>query len=112
MFATLLAGQRSEFISPTVLGEGVREGDGWRFSWQHNGRSGTALIELGGNGAILSLEQAGRDLEDADRLTLQRANLIADERIDLAPRTNAGDWQHWFDTVLVGHFFAADMPAC
>ena len=35
-----------------------------------------------------------------------------DEAIALAPLTSKADWDHWFEIMLVGHFSAADIPAC
>lgn len=112
IFSTLPAGRRNDFVSPVVLGEGVSEDDGWRFTWARDGRSGTAVIGLDGAEAILTLEQDGRDLEDADGAVLKPGAIFDDERINLAPRTSHRDWRHWFDTVLVGHFVSGDVPAC
>ncbi|MEE9158668.1 MAG: hypothetical protein V3U60_09825, partial [Gammaproteobacteria bacterium] len=62
--------------------------------------------------AILTLDQDGRDLEDADRAVLKGGGVFYDERIELAPLTSGADWRHWFDTVLVGHFIAGYVSAC
>ena len=116
IFSTLVAGRQNLFVRPIVIGEGVREGDAWRFAWQQDGRSGTALIALKGGDAILTLDldldQGGRDLEDADQLVLQAGAIFSDERIDLAPLTTGADWQHWFDNIIVGHFTSGYVPAC
>ena len=77
-----------------------------------DGSSGTALIALSGGDAILTLDQEGRDLEDADKAVLKAGGVFSDERIELAPLTSGGDWRHWFDTVLVGHFVSGQVPAC
>ena len=112
IFSTLVAGRQNGFVPAIVMGEGIRENDGWRFAWQQDGRSGTAVIALNGDDAILTLDQDGRDLEDADRAVLKGGGVFYDERIELAPLTSGADWRHWFDTVLVGHFIAGYVPAC
>jgi hypothetical protein len=116
IFSTLVAGRHASHVRPLVIGEGIREGDGWRFAWQQDGRSGTALIALKGGDAILTLdldlEQNGRDLEDADRLVLKAGGIFSDERIELAPLTSGGDWRHWFENVFTGHFTSGQVPAC
>jgi hypothetical protein len=112
IFSTLVAGRQNGFVPPVLMGEGVRENDGWRFAWQQDARSGTAFIVLSGGDAILTLDQDGRDLEDADQLVLKGGGVFYDERIELAPLTSGADWRHWFDTVLVGHFISGYVPAC
>ena len=116
IFSTLVAGRQNGFVRAIVMGEGIKEGDGWRFAWQQDGRSGMALVTLRGGDAILTLDldldQGGRDLEDADRLVLKAGGIFSDERIDLAPLTSGGDWQHWFDNVFTGHFSSGYVPAC
>jgi hypothetical protein len=112
IFAAVVAGRHARYIRPVVMGEGVRDGDGWRFSWLQDGRSGTAIIAHKGDNAILTLDQEGRDLEDADQLVLKSGIVVYDERVALAPRTTSADWHHWFDNVLVGHFSSGYIPAC
>ncbi|MGI9356116.1 MAG: hypothetical protein ACR2PF_13260, partial [Rhizobiaceae bacterium] len=116
IFSTFVAGQQSLFVRPFVIGEGVKEGDGWHFAWQQDERSGTALIALKDGDAILTLDldvnQSGRDLEDANQLVLKAGGIFSDERIELAPLTTGADWQHWFDNVLVGQFISGDVPGC
>ena len=112
VFSTLVAGRRNGYVRPVAIGEGVREGDAWRFAWQQDGRSGTALIALKGGDAILTLDLDGRDVEDTDRAVLKSGAVFHDERIELAPLTAVADWRHWFDTMLVGHFVSGDVPAC
>lgn len=116
IFSTLVAGQESRFVRPVVLGQGNREGDGWRFDWQQDGTSGTAMVVLKNGEAMLTLDQdldqSGRTLEDADRLVLNAAGVFSDERIELAPLTSGIDWQHWFDNVTVGHFATGHVPPC
>ena len=86
-FETLLAGEHAGYVPPIVLGEGARRGDGWRFEWQHRGQDWIAAVVLEIPGA-------------------------PDEVIELAPLTGKADWDHWFDTLLTGHFMAGDVPAC
>jgi len=116
IFSTLVAGQKSLFVRPFVIGDGIKEGGGWRFDWQQDDRSGTALIALKGDDVILTLDldlnNNGRDLEDANELVLQAGSIFSDERIELAPLTTVADWLHWFDNVLVGQFTSGDVPAC
>jgi hypothetical protein len=116
IFSTLVAGRQAGYVRPLVIGVGARQGDGWRFAWQQDGRSGTALVALRDGDAILTLDQDldqnGRDLEDADRLVLNAGGIFSDERIELAPLTNGADWRHWFDNVFTGHFSSGFVPAC
>lgn len=112
IYSTLIAGQQSGFVSPVVMGEGKKENDGWRFAWQWEGKSGKAFIALNGENAILTLDQDGRDLEDADQAVLKGGGVFHDERIELAPLTSGADWGRWFDIVLVGHFISGYVPAC
>ncbi len=116
IFSTLVAGRHASHVRPIVMGEGVKDGDAWRFDWQWDGRSGTALVALKDGNAVLTLDldlsQNGRDLEDADRLVLKAGGIFSDERIDLAPWTAGVDWRHWFDNVFTGHFTSGQVPAC
>ena len=116
IFSTLVAGRQNLFVRPIVIGEGTKEGDGWRFNWQQDGKSGTALILLNGGNATLTLDvdldQGGRELEDVDQLVLKAGGIFSDERIELAPLTTGADWQHWFNNVLVGQFTSGNVPAC
>ncbi len=112
IFATLVAGRQNLFVPVLFLGEGARQIDGWDFSWQRNGRSGTATIGIDRRGAVLTLKQEGRDLEDAAKLVLERGGIFDDERIELAPLTTSADWNHWFKNVLTGHFVSGDVPDC
>jgi hypothetical protein len=116
IFSTLVAGRQNGFVRPILMGEGVKEGDGWRFNWHWDDRSGTAFVALKGGEAVLTLDidldQGGRDLEDADRLVLNGGGVFSDERIELAPLTTGADWRHWFDNVFTGHFTSGYVPAC
>ena len=112
IFKTVVAGRHARFIRPVVMGEGVSDGDGWRFAWHQDGRSGTAFITHKADNAIVTVDQEGRDLEDADQLVLKSGIVVYDERIALAPRTTSADWHHWFDNVFVGHFSSGYIPVC
>jgi hypothetical protein len=115
IFATVLAGAHAGYVSPVVLGEGVRQGDTWHFEWQHSGQSWSASIalEIPGApedpGALLTLTRGG---EPPARVILAREAVFHDEAIELAPLAGKADWDHWFDIVLVGHFSSGDIPAC
>ncbi len=115
IFATLLAGAHAGYVSPVVLGEGVRQGDAWHFEWRHSGQSWSASItlEIPGApedpGAMLTLTRGSKPLA---QVMLARKAVFHDEAIELAPLTGKADWDHWFDIVLVGHFSSGDVPAC
>ncbi len=109
VFATLLAGAHAGYLSPIILGEGVRKGDQWSFEWRRNRQSWKASITLEGPVAMLSIEIDGKR---AGRAALKREAIFSDEVIELAPLTSKADWDHWFSIVLVGHFSSGDIPAC
>ncbi len=115
IFATLLAGAHAGYVSPVVLGEGVRQGDAWHFEWRRNGQAWSASITLEIPGApedpraMLTLARDGKPLA---QVMLARKAVFHDEAIELAPLTGKADWDHWFDIVLVGHFSSGDVPAC
>lgn len=109
IFATLLSGRRTDFVLPVVLGEGVRQGDGWSFDWRRDGQVWNAAVSLAGPDATLTL---ARDDEIIGRGALAPGAVFRDETIELAPLTGKVDWDHWFDVVLVGHFSSGDVPAC
>ena len=67
VFATLFAGQRALFVPALVLGESSRQTDGWYYAWRQEGRAGTATVEPNADGVLLTLDQEGRDLEDASK---------------------------------------------
>ena len=115
VFDTLLAGAHAGYVSPVVLGEGVRQGDAWHFEWQHDGQpwSASVTLEIPGApedpGAMLTLTRDGQPLAQD---VLARNAVIRDEAIELAPLTGKADWDHWFDIVLVGSTSSGDIPAC
>ena len=109
IFQTLVAGRPALFVSPTVMGEGRRNGDGWDFEWRSEGESGSAMIALGPSTVSLMLALPRRDPE---RGTLKPQTVFQDETVDLAPLSTAEDWKYWFDTVWVGHFMSGKVPAC
>lgn len=112
VFSTLVAGRQALFVPALVLGEGARQADGWHFAWRQEERAGRAVIEASVNDILLTLNQEGRDRENASKLTLKPGGLFSDDRIELAPLTGPAEWQHWFDTVLTGHFVSGSVPAC
>lgn len=109
LVSTLVAGKRADFVSPMVLGAAEREGDTWSFAWQHHDRRWRATLALEGSDAKLTLE---RDGETLGSINLVRDAVFRDEVVELAPLTGEADWDHWFDTVLVGHFTSGEVPAC
>jgi hypothetical protein len=109
VFQTLLAGQRAQFVTPAVLGEGRNAGDASVFNWQREGRKYSAAIALTGGAVSLTLAEDGRK---AEAVTLPRRAIFRDDAIEFAPLTTVADWRHWFETVLVGSFFSAEIPGC
>ena len=107
--STLVAGKRADFVSPMVMGVADRQGDTWSFDWQHNDQTWSATVTLEGPDAKLTLARDGEPLAST---VLARDAVFHDEVIALAPRTSEADWNHWFETVLVGHFSSGDVPAC
>lgn len=109
IFSTLLVGERADYVSPVLMGAGVKDGDGWSFQWEQYWRSWKASIALKGTDAILTLE---RDGHRPERIVLKGKSVFQDEVIDLAPLTTRADWEHWFNIVLVHHYSSADIPPC
>jgi hypothetical protein len=104
VFTTLLAGRRADFVSPIVLGQGVKEGEAWRFEWTRNRQTWRATVSPEGDRARLVLA--------AEQVLLDGAAVFRDETIDLAPLTTQADWEHWFAVVFTGQFLSAEVPAC
>ena len=107
--ASVVAGRRADFLTPHVLGAGTRDGDRWSFGWQHNGQQWQASVVLDGSGADFTLQIGNREPE---AVKLRRGAIIGDEVVELAPLTTKADWDHWFDTVLTGHFSSGPVPDC
>jgi hypothetical protein len=109
IFQTLVPERRAQFVSPVVLGEGRKEGGRWAFAWDQHGKPSTAALTPAGESVSLTLALRGQPPET---LELPRKAIFRDDAIDFAPLTTVADWQDWFATVLVGHFFSADIPGC
>ncbi len=107
--ASVAAGRRAAFLTPHVLGEGIRHGDAWSFDWQHNGQKWQASVALDGDDAEFTLRIGAREPET---VRLLRGAIIGDEVVELAPLTTKADWDHWFATVLTGHFSSGPVPDC
>ena len=111
VFGTLLSGRRADYVSPIVMGDSEQSGDGWSFAWSRDGRSGEASIALAGADAHFTLTLT-LDRRPEEHAVLSRNAVFHDEAIELAPLTAEADWDHWFDTVMVGHFASGDIPEC
>lgn len=109
VFQTLVAGRPARFVTPTAMGEGRPHGDGWDFEWTVDGEKASATVTPALTSITLSLKLPGRA---AETVSLPPGTVFSDETIDLAPRTAAEDWNHWFDTVWVGYFMTGRAPAC
>lgn len=110
IFATLIPGRHAGYVSPVVLGEGRPVGARWHFGWRSRGQDWTATVALDrAADPTLILNRSG---QAAERLTLRQPAIFHDEVIDLASLTGKAAWDHWFATVLVGHFSSAEIPAC
>ena len=109
VFATLVAGAPTGFVTPMLLGEAVKDGTTWTFQGHRNGQSWRAAVDLEGPAPRLTLERDGALVTQAP---LERAALFRDEVIELAPLTSKADWDRWFDIVLVGHGLSGDIPPC
>ena len=107
--ASVAAGRRADFLTPHVLGEGTRDGDAWSFEWHHNGQPWRARVVLAGAGAAFTLQIGEREPET---VSLASGTIIEDEVVELAPLTMKSDWDHWFATVLAGHFSSGPVPDC
>ena len=84
------------------------DGERWSFEWDTDDWR-SAEITLTDEGADLVMEPDRRSKVET---TLTRRAIIEDDSIDLAPRTNGKDWQHWFDVAYVAYFVSGDIPAC
>jgi hypothetical protein len=109
LFSTQLAGRRADFVSPVFMGEANRANDAWTFEWRSQDRDWRARVSRVERGISLALTRTGQGDVDA---TLLPGRIFRDEVIELAATTTGDDWRAWFETVLVGHFSRADIPAC
>ncbi|MCZ6847406.1 MAG: hypothetical protein O7F75_01010 [Alphaproteobacteria bacterium] len=109
IFSVLPTGQHAKFVSPEVMGPGIKDGEGWKFQWRHNGKSWNASVAIEGSRVILTRMRSGRAPE---RTVLEAKAIFTDEAIGLAPLTTKEDWVRWFAVVFTGHFTSGDVPAC
>jgi len=110
IFRILLPGRRAEFVTPEVLGRGEREGEAWRFSWRNDdGPPREARVRLlpGAEGVELTLPGRGGSWPPQ---RLAPGAIFRDEVMELASLRSGQAWQRWFETVLVGHSSAAEIP--
>lgn len=108
IFRVLLPGRRADYISPAVLGSGVREDGRWRFRFSEAGREREAVLRLVEGG--VEVERPGEE-ERWPRHTAAPRAIFRDEIIELAPLTSVADWRHWFEVQLTAHFSSAEIPA-
>ena len=103
-------GQAVRFAKPIVLGAGAAEGDSWIFTWEDaKGASRARLILEDGQADLLL--KAGTSPER--RLRLKRGEgVLSGDMIDLAPRSDAEAWRHWFDVVPLRNSLTGEMPDC
>lgn len=107
IFRYLLPGRPADFVTPAVLGRGLRDDGGWRFRWEQGGRPWEAIVRL--QDGEVAIELPGRaDLWPPH--TLSRPGLFRDEVVELAPLTDRAAWDRWFETLLVAHFSSAEIP--
>jgi hypothetical protein len=109
IFTPKPAGLRADYVSPVLLGAAEQSDDAWTYRWQQHGREWEARVSLSHGDVSLALKQMGRD--DIDTV-LSPGRVFRDEVIELAARDSGAGWAVWFETVLVGHFTAGDIPAC
>lgn len=109
ILAPLVAGRWAGYVSPILLGEGLRQDRHWLFEWERSGQSWSAWVRLEEPRARLTLQRGGQAPEQA---LLEPTPLFRDEAIELAPLTSKADWDHWFATVLTGHLSSGQVPAC
>jgi len=103
-------GQPLRFARPMVLGAGIAEGDAWVFAWEGVRGASQARLTLEDGQLDLVLKE-GRWPER--RLRLQRGDgPLGGDMIDLAPRSDAEAWAHWFDRVTRSNRLAGEVPEC
>jgi hypothetical protein len=109
VFQTLLHGREAKFVTPVVLGEGKKDGTGWRFEWKREAGAYRAVIEIKDEKAALTLTRPGRA---PLRAALANEPVFSDPAIELAPLSSPDDWAHWFKVVLRVHFTSGHVPPC
>jgi hypothetical protein len=93
-----------------VLGGGVAEGEDWVFTWISAKGDSRARLTLAEGEAVLVLKEG---TWPERRLRLKKGDgALAGDMIDLAPRTDAEAWRHWFDVVPLGNSLTGQMPDC
>ncbi len=98
------------FARPMVLGTGASEGNAWIFDWEGARGASRARLTLEAEHLDLVLKEGNRPER---RLRLRRGEgPLGGDMIDLAPRSDAEAWQHWFDRVPRGNRLSAEMPEC
>ncbi len=103
-------GQPVRFAKPMVLGAGAAEAGAWIFAWEGPRGASQARLTLAEGEAELVLSE-GSSLER--RLRLRKGGgALAGDMIDLAPRSDAEAWRHWFDVVPLGNSLTGAMPDC
>ena len=109
IMSPLVAGRTNRFVEPLYLGEGKRQGEAWRFTWERHARIWEALLTPADGSVSLNLK---RNDQEAVQIILDKKAIVEDEMIALAPLSSAADWQHWFEVIRVGHFSTAEVPDC
>ncbi len=93
-----------------VLGAGAPEGEAWVFTWEGVRGASRARLTMDDEQADLVLKEGSRPER---RLRLRRGDgPLGGDMIDLAPRSDAAAWVHWFDRVPRGNRLAGAMPDC
>ncbi len=93
-----------------VLGAGAAEGDAWDFAWDGGRGASRARLAIEGGQLDLVLKEGSWPER---RLRLQRGEApLRGDMIDLAPRSDAEAWAHWFDRVPRGNRLSGEIPDC
>ena len=108
-FVTRVAGRRAGFVHPIFMRAGTKEDDSWIFAWQVDGNRFVASIALQDRGVRFTLTRNDKPM---GTWQLAPKAIFIDDVFALAPLTGSEDLQHWFDTVLIGHFVSGEIPAC
>lgn len=103
-------GQPLRFARLMVLGAGAAEDDSWVFAWEGVRGASRARLTLDDGRLDLVLKQGSRPER---RLRLRRGEgPLGGDMIDLAPRSAAEAWRHWFDRVPRGNRLSGELPDC